>query len=149
AAFGVAELDLFTAQCGRRERRPEALWQRCQSALRSAARIGGGHIMGLDYRERIPNNVDLADNRALQRALEHWQPHFPDWWEEMGPAAFAGSEVYLRTATAVDERRGWASYGMVRMPEYRWGIFLADPMPDRRIGFGDACDEPVWQQVPG
>jgi benzoyl-CoA 2,3-dioxygenase component B len=104
--------------------------------------------MALDYRERIPNNVDLADNRALQRALEHWQPGFLDWWKAMGPAAFAASEVYLRTATAVDEK-GWASYGMVRMPEYRWGIFLADPVPDRRIGFGDAFGEPVWQQVPG
>jgi benzoyl-CoA 2,3-dioxygenase component B len=38
---------------------------------------------------------------------------------------------------------------MVRMPEYRWGIFLADSIPDRRIGFGDALGDPVWQQVPG
>jgi benzoyl-CoA 2,3-dioxygenase component B len=104
--------------------------------------------MALDYRERIPNNVGLGENRALQRALEHWQPHFLDWWKEMGPAAFAGAEVYLRTATAVDEK-GWASYGMVKMADYRWGIFLADPLPDRRIGFGDAYGEPVWQQVPG
>src|SRR6516162_7643295 len=104
--------------------------------------------MALDYRERIPNNVDLGDNRALQRALEHWQPHFLDWWKEMGPAVFAGADVYLRTATAVDAQ-GWASYGMVRMPDYRWGIFLADPVADRRIGFGDAFGDPVWQQVPG
>src|SRR5580700_9198711 len=104
--------------------------------------------MALDYREQIPNNVDLGDNRALQRALEHWQPHFLDWWKEMGPVGFADADVYLRTATAVDEG-GWASYGMVKMPEYRWGIFLADPVPDRRIGFGDAFGEPVWQQVPG
>src|SRR5438874_3293942 len=104
--------------------------------------------MALDYRELIPNNVDLGGNRALQRALEHWQPHFLDWWKEMGPAAFVGADVYLRTATAVDEK-GWASYGMVKMPDYRWGIFLADPAPDRRIGFGDAFGEPVWQQVPG
>ena len=104
--------------------------------------------MALDYRERIPNNVDLRENRALQRALEHWQPHFLDWWKEMGPAAFAGADVYLRTATTVDEK-GWASYSMVKMPEYRWGIFLAEPVPDRRIGFGDALGEPVWLQVPG
>src|SRR5215475_8893448 len=104
--------------------------------------------MALDYRDRIPNNIGLGDNRALQRALEHWQPHFLDWWKEMGPAVFAGADVYLRTATTVDEK-GWASYGMVRMPNYRWGIFLADPVPDRRIGFGDAYGEPVWQQVPG
>ena len=67
--------------------------------------------MALDYLERIPNNVGLGDNRALQRALEHWQPQFLDWWKEMGPAAFAAADVYLRTATTVDEQ-GWASYGI-------------------------------------
>ena len=104
--------------------------------------------MSLDYYERIPNNVGLGDNRALQRALEHWQPRFLDWWTETGPAAFRGADVYLRTATAVDDQ-GWASYGLVKMPEYRWGIFLADPVVDRRVGFGDAIGDPVWQQVPG
>ncbi len=104
--------------------------------------------MAIDYYERIPNNIGLSGNRALQRALEHWQPHFLDWWREMGPTAAGGADVYLRTATAVHDA-GWASYGHVKMPEYRWGIFLADPVPDRRIGFGDAIDEPVWQQVPG
>jgi benzoyl-CoA 2,3-dioxygenase component B len=104
--------------------------------------------MAIDYYERIPNNVGLADNRALQRALEQWQPRFLDWWREMGPSSFRGADVYLRTATTADEN-GWAGYGHVAMPEYRWGIFLADPVPDRRIGFGDALGEPVWQQVPG
>jgi benzoyl-CoA 2,3-dioxygenase component B len=104
--------------------------------------------MGIDYREQIPNNVGLDGNRALQRALEHWQPRFLDWWREMGPSGSQQAEVYLRTATAVDAA-GWATYGMVRMPEYRWGIFLADPVPDRRIGFGDALGDEVWQQVPG
>src|SRR5246500_3429049 len=104
--------------------------------------------MAIDYYERIPNNVGLADNRALQRALEQWQPRFLDWWREMGPSSFRGADVYLRTATTADES-GWASYGHIAMPEYRWGIFLADPVPDRRIGFGDARGEPVWQQVPG
>ncbi len=104
--------------------------------------------MGIDYREQIPNNVGLEDNRALQRALEHWQPRFLDWWREMGPSSSQRHDVYLRTATAVDAE-GWARYGMVRMPEYRWGIFLADPVPNRRIGFGDALGEKVWQQVPG
>ncbi|HYK40394.1 MAG TPA: benzoyl-CoA 2,3-epoxidase subunit BoxB, partial [Candidatus Eremiobacteraceae bacterium] len=37
----------------------------------------------------------------------------------------------------------------VKMPEYRWGIFLAEPGTDRRIGFGDNYGQPVWQQVPG
>jgi benzoyl-CoA 2,3-epoxidase subunit B len=104
--------------------------------------------MAIDYRQTIPNNVGLDDNRALQRALEHWQPRFLDWWREMGPSGAHLHEVYLRTAVAVDGD-GWAQYGMVRMPDYRWGIFLADPVSDRRIGFGDAIGDKVWQQMPG
>src|SRR5437879_11115302 len=37
-------------------------------------------------------------------------------------------------------------YGTVKMPDYRWGIFLADPIADRTIGFGDSFGQPVWQQ---
>jgi benzoyl-CoA 2,3-epoxidase subunit B len=102
----------------------------------------------IDYAERIPNNVELSTNRTLQRALEQWQPAFLSWWKEMGPSDFNALDVYLRTAISVDAK-GWANYGYVRMPEYRWGIFLADPEPDRRVGFGDDFGKPVWQQVPG
>ncbi len=35
------------------------------------------------------------------------------------------------------------------MPDYRWGIFLADPEPDRKIPFGEHKGEPVWREVPG
>jgi len=105
-------------------------------------------MAGIDYSEKIPNNVNLANDRTLQRALEHWQPHFLDWWREMGPKDFANADVYLRTAVGVDAE-GWAHYGAVKMPDYRWGIFLADAIPDRRIGFGDFYGQPVWQQVPG
>jgi benzoyl-CoA 2,3-dioxygenase component B len=104
--------------------------------------------MSIDYQERIPNNVDLANNRTLQRALEHWQPRFLDWWREMGPTDFLDAHVYLRTAVSVDQK-GWAQFGHVKTPDYRWGIFLAEPEPDRRIGFGDEYGKPAWQQVPG
>ena len=63
--------------------------------------------MAIDYSERIPNNVNLAGDRTLQRALEHWQPQFLDWWREMGPNDFAAADVYLRTAVGVDAQ-GWA-----------------------------------------
>jgi benzoyl-CoA 2,3-dioxygenase component B len=102
----------------------------------------------MNYDERIPNNVDLSTNKTLQRALEHWQPRFLDWWKELGPAVFQNNDVYLRTATSVD-REGWATFGMVRMPEYRWGIFLAERDANRTIGFGDHIGAPVWQVVPG
>jgi benzoyl-CoA 2,3-dioxygenase component B len=104
--------------------------------------------MSIDYTDRIPNNVELGSNRTLQRALEQWQPALLNWWKEMGPTDFNAADVYLRTAISVDTK-GWANYGHVRMPDYRWGIFLAEPEHDRRAGFGDDFGEPVWQQVPG
>ena len=45
--------------------------------------------MAINYNERIPNNVNLSDNRRLQRALEAWQPKFLDWWKELGPEGIA------------------------------------------------------------
>jgi benzoyl-CoA 2,3-dioxygenase component B len=98
--------------------------------------------------EKIPNNVDLSTDRKLQRALEQWQPEFLAWWREMGPEGFQADQVYLRTAISV-AADGWANFGYVRMPEYRWGIFLAEPVAERKIGFGDFHGEPVWQEVPG
>ncbi|MER6942970.1 benzoyl-CoA 2,3-epoxidase subunit BoxB [Nonomuraea sp. NPDC000554] len=103
--------------------------------------------MSIDYSERIPNNVNLADDRRLQRALESWQPRFLQWWGEMGPT-LPTQDVYLRTAVAVG-REGWAHFGHVALPEYRWGIFLAERDTDRRIAFGQNKGRPVWQQVPG
>src|SRR5215467_11034038 len=103
--------------------------------------------MPIDYSERIPNNVDLAEDRRLQRALESWQPRFLQWWGEMGPA-LPTQDVYLRTAVDVG-RAGWAHFDRVRLPDYRWGIFLAERDPGRCIAFGQHKGEPVWQQVPG
>ncbi len=97
---------------------------------------------------RIPNNVDLSSDKRLQRALEEWQPNFINWWLEMGPEGFQTDDVYLRTAVSVDHE-GWAHFDYVKMPDYRWGIFLADPIPNRTIGFGDEFGKPAWQQVPG
>ena len=102
----------------------------------------------IDYSERIPNNVGLSDNRRLRRALESWQPNYIKWWQELGPDRSTGFDVYLRTAISV-ETDGWANFGFVKMPEYRWGIFLAKPDLDRKIPFGNHLGEPVWQDVPG
>ncbi len=104
--------------------------------------------MSINYQELIPNNVNLSSDRTLQRALEHWQPRFIDWWKGLGPEGSLNYDVYLRTATSVDAK-GWATYGAVKMPDYRWGIFLADKTEDRTIGFGDEMGKPVWQQIPG
>ena len=98
--------------------------------------------------DKIPNNVNLSSDKRLQRALEQWQPAFINWWKDMGPEGFQSKEVYLRTAVSVDVD-GWAIFDHVKMPDYRWGIFLAAPDANRTIPFGDHCGEPAWQDVPG
>jgi hypothetical protein len=111
------------------------------------APVPSGPLSKIDYSERIPNNVNLADDRRLQRALEGWQPKFLDWWKTLGPA-LPTKDVYLRTAIAVG-RDGWAHFDHVPMEEYRWGIFLAEADPDRKVSFGKHKGEPAWQEVPG
>lgn len=79
-----------------------------------------GPLSTIDYNERIPNNVDLASDRRLQRALEGWQPKFLDWWKDLGPT-LPTIDVYLRTAIAVG-RDGWAPL----RPRADGGIPLGD-----------------------
>lgn len=98
--------------------------------------------------DRIPNNVNLSDDLRLQRALEKWLPSYLDWWREMGPDGFQEKDVYLRTAISV-EPSGWAHFDYVKMPEYRWGIFLTPPAAEAKIGFGDNYSRPVYREVPG
>jgi len=105
-------------------------------------------MSGINYDELIPNNVNLSSDKRLQRALEKWQPAYLDWWKSVGPVGWQGADVYLRTAIST-EPGGWAHFGHVKMPDYRWGIFLTDPEPDRRIPGGDHAGEAVWQEVPG
>ena len=105
-------------------------------------------MAGINYSERIPNNVNLSENRRLQRALEEWQPKFLDWWMDMGPTGYQEKDVYLRTAVSVDAQ-GWAQFDYVKMPDYRWGLFLAEAEPGRSIGFGDHLGAPAWPDVPG
>ena len=66
----------------------------------------------------------------------------------MGPEGFQEKDVYLRTAIDV-EPAGWAHFDYVKMPDYRWGIFLKPPDPDAKIGFGDNYGQPAYQEVPG
>ncbi len=102
----------------------------------------------INYCEKIPNNVNLGEDRTLQRALEQWQPNFINWWDDIGPEGSQDSNVYLRTAVSVDPA-GWAQFDHVKMRDYRWGIFLNQGEQDRKIQFGDHKGEKVWQDVPG
>ena len=104
--------------------------------------------LNVDYSTRIPNNVGLAEDRTVLRALEGWHPGYIDWWKDMGPVGFQESLVYLRTAISVDPK-GWAKFDYVKMPDYRWGVLLAPKEEGRKINFGKHKGEAAWQEVPG
>ena len=105
-------------------------------------------MSSINYGEKIPNNVNLGEDRTLQRALEQWQPNFINWWDDVGPEGSTDHDVYLRTAVSVDPQ-GWAQFGHVKMRDYRWGVFLNPGQQDRQVQFGDHKGEKVWQDVPG
>jgi len=104
--------------------------------------------VNVDYSSQIPNNVGLHTDRTMLRALEGWHKGYLDWWKEMGPEGFQQAEVYLRTAVSVDPQ-GWAKFGYVKMPDYRWGILLAPKEEGRKVNFGKHKGEPAFQDVPG
>ena len=104
--------------------------------------------INVSYDTKIPNNVGLASDRRVLKALEKWHPGYITWWNDMGPDGFQESLVYLRTAVSVDPK-GWAKFDYVRMPDYRWGVLLAPQVEDRRIPCGEHYGKPAWQEVPG
>src|ERR1700719_3662394 len=79
------------------------------------------NIQNVDYTTKIPNNVNLAEDRQVLRALGSWHPGYI----------------------------GWGVFDYVKMPEYRWGILLAPQEEARKIPFGRHYGEPAWQDVPG
>src|SRR5258708_19231562 len=95
-----------------------------ESDFVGAAPQPDGPVSVIDYSERIPNNVELATDRRLQRALESWQPRFLDWWAALGPS-LPTKDVYLRTAVATG-RAGRATRDRAPMAQYRWGILPSD-----------------------
>ncbi len=105
-------------------------------------------LINVNYDTLIPNNVGLSSDRRVLKALEKWHPGYIGWWNDLIPARFQQSLVYLRTAVSVDPK-GWAKFDYVRMPEYRWGVLLAPQVEDRRIPCGEHAGEPAWQEVPG
>jgi benzoyl-CoA 2,3-epoxidase subunit B len=107
-----------------------------------------GVSIDVDYTTKIPNNVNLGDDRTVLKALEKWHPGYVDWWKEMGPDGFQEKHVDLRTAVSVDPK-GWAKFDYVKMPDYRWGVLLAPPEEHRKVNFGENLGIPAWQEVPG
>src|SRR5947207_12804254 len=98
----MAELGFYPAECDGRTGRIEDFWKRIKSEIR----LGESLKMESNYHDKIPNNVDLGSNRTLQRALEHWQPEFLNWWHGLGLSDFNAVEVYLCMGITVDLNGG-------------------------------------------
>ena len=80
------------------------------------------------------------------------QSQSPKRGDDDGEGGADASEEATDSTCADEEDNdgdGWANFDYVKMPDYRWGIFLADATPERKIGFGDHADEMAWQQIPG
>ena len=52
----------------------------------------------MDYKELIPNNVNLKENSKLLRALERWHPRFLEWWPDQGPVVHQERDSQLLAA---------------------------------------------------
>ncbi len=102
-------------------------------------------MSSINYAETIPNNVNLSEDRRLQRALEQWQPNYLQWWNDLGPENSQDFDVYLRTATSVD-RDGWAQFDP-RQDARLLGIFEIETGVIAKIHFGDHKGEDVWQEI--
>ncbi len=84
--------------------------------------------------DRIPNNVNLSEDQRLQRRARAVAAQLSGLVARDGADGFQQKDIYLRTATSV-EPDGWAHFDYVKMPDYRWGIFLVPPDPEAKIGF--------------
>ena len=80
--------------------------------------------MAIDYSQRIPNNVDLVERPPPAARAGELAAALPRLVEGHGAGRHVDFDVYLRTAISADAN-GWANFGYVKMPDYRWGIFLA------------------------
>ena len=82
----------------------------------------------INYDEKIPNNVDLSTRQARCSARSSSGSRASSTGgRRSGPTVFQNNDIYLRTATSRRRARAGPHFGNVKMPDYRWGIFLAEP----------------------
>ena len=101
----------------------------------------------VDYDLLIPNNVGLADDPKLRRALEQWHPATSTGGCRWGLTASRWPTCGYAAISV--EKEGWAKFDYVKMPEYRWGILLAPKVEGRTIPCGEHVGDPVWTEVRG
>ena len=81
---------------------------------------------------KIPNNVDLKRQQAAPARAREVAAGYIDWWNEMGPTDFQDRTTSTCAPPSASIKGGWANFDYVKMPDYRWGIFLAEPIETAR-----------------
>jgi benzoyl-CoA 2,3-dioxygenase component B len=82
------------------------------------------------------------------RALERWQPHFIDWWKEMGPTDF-NADDRSTSARPSASARGAGRTSTRQDARLPLGHLPRRGDQDRKIHFGDLIGHPTWNEVPG
>ena len=96
--------------------------------------------------ERIPNNVNLSEDKKLQRALESGCRIISTGGSKWGQTAFSRKTSTCAPPSALNGR-----LGQLRFCEdagLPLGIFLKPAAPDPKIGFGDNYGQPAYQKCP-
>ncbi len=70
----------------------------------------------INYSDKIPNNVNLSEDRTLQRALEQWQPNYLHWWHDMGPEGSHRTSTSICAPRSASTRRAGRSSATSRCP---------------------------------
>ena len=63
----------------------------------------------IDYDGLIPNNVGLAEDLRVRKALETWHPGYIDWWKEMARKASRTIRSICAPPSASAARAGQSS----------------------------------------
>jgi hypothetical protein len=110
------------------------------------------HLMSQDpettLRRRSRTTSTSPDRRLGSGRSRSWQPHFIDWWKDMGPEGFQADDIYLRTAVSVDAG-GWAHFELRQDARLPLGHLPHPPTKDRKVGFGDMHRPAALAEVPG
>jgi len=98
--------------------------------------------------ERIPNNVGLADNKVAAAGAGAIGSRASSTGEEMGPSDFNAAE---RLSAHGDQRRssGLATYGSLKMPDYRWEFSSPTRRRIARSASATCAAKRRGKQVPG
>ncbi len=76
--------------------------------------------------QKIPNNVNLAERPHAAARARALAAELPRLVARHGPERLRTTATSTCAPRSASTPQGWAHFGYVKMPDYRWGIFLAD-----------------------